>query len=44
MIGPNSNTTNAMPMIPVVRASAAYRSDSVGRTLTTSMALPNIVR
>jgi hypothetical protein len=39
MIGPNSNTTNAMPMIPVVRASAAYRPDSVGRAVTTSMAL-----
>jgi len=31
MIGPKSNTMKVMPMIPVVRASAAYRSDSVGR-------------
>ena len=28
-----------MPMIPVVRASPAYRSNSVGRAVTTSMAL-----
>jgi hypothetical protein len=28
-----------MPMIPVVRASAAYRFDSVARTVTTSIAL-----
>jgi hypothetical protein len=39
MIGPNSNTMNVMPMIPVVRASTAHRSDWVRAAVTTSITL-----